>query len=196
MTGTKNTTTKAEEAKPVFVVKDIVQKKKTPQQKMERYFPVTKPKVGRVEKNFQGYPITECRYEEEVEKHVYRPSKYYKQLATKGKKGEEAPLCTQCFLRPCIVKGRWNEIMNFCEDVMVFENDDSDEMYFKMMNHAESIVLDVFGPRYWRNHPNPTCINELVGRYHDVKREMEEQEEQDPDEDLVAGAIDRFEEPE
>lgn len=86
--------------------------------------------------------------------------------------------------------------MEFCEDVMIFENDDSDEMYFKMMNHAESIVLDVFGPRYYRNHPSPTCINELVGRYHDVKREMEEEEEADPDEDLVAGAIDGAEEQE
>ncbi len=196
MTGTKTANSTNEEGKPVFVVKDIVRKKKNPQQKMERYFPVTKPKVPRVEKNFQGYPITECRYEEEVEKHVYRPCNYYKQLAAKGKKQEEAPLCTRCFLRPCIVKGRWNEIMEFCEDVMIFENDDSDEMYFKMMNHAESIVLDVFGPRYYRNHPSPTCINELVGRYHDVKREMEEEEEADPDEDLVAGAIDGAEEQE
>jgi hypothetical protein len=81
--------------------------------------------------------------------------------------------------------------MGFCEDTtMVFENDDSELMYFKMMNHAESIMVEVFGARYCRNNPTPACIQGVVGNYFETKAQMEEEEEEDPDEDLVAKSID------
>jgi hypothetical protein len=54
--------------KTPFVCKDIVKKKKNPQQRLERYFPVTKRRVTKVKKIFQGFPLTECIYEEEINK--------------------------------------------------------------------------------------------------------------------------------
>ena len=166
----------------MFVVKDIVLKKKNPQQKLKKYFPVTKAKKPRVEKNFQGFPMSECQWEESVQQFVYRPPSYCR----------EGELCPECLLRPCLVKGRWDDIMSFCEDTMIFEDDDSDAMYFKMINHAESILVEVFGARYTRNHPTPPCIFELVGKYHDAKKGMDNEatDEEFPDDELVAGAVD------
>ena len=46
----------------VFVVKDIVRKKKNPQQKMERYFRVTKPKGTMEEKNSQRFTCPMIMY--------------------------------------------------------------------------------------------------------------------------------------
>ena len=145
---------------------------------------VTKPKAEKVEKNFQGFPVTMCRYEEEVDKTVFCPPC---QPWREPKEG--AKLCHECFLRPCMVKAKWNDIMGFCEDTMVFENDDSDVMYEKMINYAESLKVDIFGARFSRNHPLPGCVYELVGNYFAVKAQMEEAEG-NPDDDLVAGSID------
>lgn len=176
------------EPKTNFVVKDILRKKKNPQQKLEKYFAVTKPKKARVETNFQGFPLCECRWEEEVEQFVYRPAAYYKK-DNSDEMGKEGDLCRECLLRPCVVKGRWDDIMSFCEDTMIFEDDDSDAMYFKMINHAECILVDIFGARHVRNHPTPPCIFDVVGNYHDTKKGMESSEE-DPDDELIAGSVD------
>lgn len=183
-----------------FVCRDIVRKKKNPQQKMERYFVVTKPKCQKVEKNFQGFPLSQCQYEEEVDEYVYCPPCYPSSVEEeetfvggrkkKKKKKQERRLCKECFLRPCIVKGKWNDIMGFCEDIMVFENDDSDGMYFKMINHVQSILVEVFGSRYARNHGVPACVNAIVGNYLTIKSEMEGEDGEDPDDELVGRSVD------
>lgn len=176
--------------KTEFVCKDIVTKKKNPQQMMERYFMVVKQKREIPKRNFQGFPLSQCVYEEEVMDMVYRPTGYPRRTERKKDSSTECTkLCHECLLRPCVVRGKWNEIMGFCEDTMVFENDDSESMYFKMMNHAESIMVEVFGARYCRNNPTPACIQGVVGNYFETKAQMEEEEE-DPDEDLVAESID------
>ena len=38
--------------------------------------------------------------------------------------------------------------MGFCEDIMEFENNDSKGMYSKLMNHAESIMVEIFRAKY------------------------------------------------
>ena len=182
-----------------FVLKDIiVRKKKNPQQKMERYFEVKKPKSKRLERNFQGFPVTECVYEEEVNKLVYKPPGYPSWDDTidgpgiRMKKVTEHKLCPECFLRPCLVKGKWDDIMGFCEDIMVFENDDSEGMYSKLTNHAESIMVEIFGAKYAAHTVAPGCVYELIGKYHNVKSGMEAEGSPDehPDDELVANAID------
>jgi hypothetical protein len=84
--------------------------------------------------------------------------------------------------------------MDFCEEVMIFENDDSKAMYFKMMKYADSILVEIFGAEYvTKQERAPGCLYELVGNYHRTKRGMEGEEElQDgnPDEDLVANSMD------
>jgi hypothetical protein len=116
--------------KTPFVCKDIVKKKKNPQQRLEMYFPVTKQRVMKGEKIFQGFPLTECIYEEEINKYVFKPRKYPAN-GTSSNSIQQHSLCHKCFLRPCFVKGKWDDLMGFCEDIMIFENDDSGEgMYF------------------------------------------------------------------
>lgn len=193
-TGETKTGATSVDEKSKFVIKDILIKKKNPQQKLEKYFKVTKPKKSQVERNFQGFPLSDCIWEEEVGQFVFRPASYYNKISCHNNGGdpsgdEEGALCRECLLRPCLVKGRWDDIMSFCEDTMIFEDDDSDAMYFKMMNHADSILVEVFGARHVRNHPTPLCVSALVGNYHDTKRGVEAAEE-DPDDELVSGAVD------
>lgn len=179
--------------KPPFVCKDIVRKKKNPQQKLKRYFIVTKPKV---EKNFQGFPLRECRYEEEVDKMVYCPPlrPWKKEESTPEKKKPQPQLCRECLLRPCMVKARWNDIMDFCEDTMVFANNDGDAMYDKVVNYAVSIQVEVFGARYARLNGLPACVYEIVGNYFGTKSAIENEEEEEEgferDNELVAGSVD------
>lgn len=185
--------TESEDAtkKTQFVSKDIVRKKKNPQQKLKRYFPVTKAKV---EKNFQGFPVAHCRYEEEVDKLVYCPPcrPWKREDFGEEQKKDERKLCHECLLRPCMVKAKWNELMDFCEDTMVFANDDSDAMYEKMINYAMNIQLDVFGSRYARSNPLPACVYDVVGNYFSVMDAMEKDQEEtlERDRELVAGSID------
>jgi hypothetical protein len=120
--------------------------------------------------------MSECVYEEELDKYVFKPADY-------PPAGENPPkehaLCHKCLLRPCLVKGKWDDIMGFCEDIMVFENDDSKGMYSKLMNHAAHTAA-------------PGCVYELIGKYHNVKSGMEAEGSPDehPDDELVANAID------
>ena len=187
------TKTGVEERKATtFVVKDIVKKKKNPQQKLEKYFPVTKARAARGERNFQGFPIEQCRFEEKVGKLVYCPP-CYNNLEEEKESSEERELCSDCLLRPCIVEGKGNELFTFCEDIMIFGQDDSEVMYTKMLKHADDLMGSVFGERYTRNHPaTPECILEVVMKYHTLKTGMEVEENQGelPDDELVANAVD------
>jgi hypothetical protein len=81
--------------------------------------------------------------------------------------------------------------MGFCKDIMIFENDDSEGMYFKMLNHAEAIQVEIFGARYARNSLLPECVNKIVGKYLSVRSGMEdEEEEENPDRELIANSLD------
>jgi hypothetical protein len=114
----------------------------------------------------------------------------------KKKKGieEEVSLCQECLLCPCIVEGKWIDLMDFCKDIMVFENDGSEAMCTKLMNHAESLMVGIFGAKYVANGVAPGCVHDLVRNYHSVKSGMElEGFDDDPDDDLVANATDRGE---
>ena len=75
---------------------------------------------------------------------------------------------------------------------MVFEDDDSKGMYSKLMNHAESIMVEIFGAKYAAHTAAPGCVYKLIGKYHNVKSGMEAEgsPHEDPDDELVANAID------
>jgi hypothetical protein len=82
--------------------------------------------------------------------------------------------------------------MGVCEDIMIFENDDSEGMYFKMLNHAEAIQVEIFGARYARNNLQLECVNEIVGNYLSVRSGIEDEgEEENPDRELIANSLDR-----
>ena len=56
-----------------FRIKAIPKKKTNPQRKIKQFFLVTKLIPKQAEKNFQGFPLAECVYEEEIDKTVYSP---------------------------------------------------------------------------------------------------------------------------
>jgi len=177
----------------VFVSKNIVQKKQqNPQRTLEKHFRVTKPKRKVVEKNFQGFPLSSCRFEEEVGKFVYCPPGYCVGMTVgaedAGKKAMAMELCHECYLKPCIVRGKWHDILGFCEEVMVFETDDSEVMHSKMLNRVDSLLVEIFGARHVRNHEPPSCV---LGLLHDcLGTKVEMEEEDDPDYELAAAAVD------
>jgi hypothetical protein len=77
---------------------------------------------------------------------------------------------------------------------MVFENDGSEAMYSNLMNHAESLMVGIFGAKYVANGVAPGCDYDLVRNYYSMKSGMElEGFDDDPDDDLVANATDRGE---
>lgn len=158
-------------------------KKNKPQKVMQQFFPVIKPKREIPAKNFQGFPMEECEFDAEIGKHIYCPPCY-------GNK--ELTLCPQCLLRPCIVSEKWDDIMSFCGDIMVFEDHATDAMYMKTLDHVESLLVEIFGMRYARRNPMPTCVWKLVDDYYEsvMKGRGESFKEQHPDDDLVEGALD------
>jgi hypothetical protein len=183
--------TSSDRVQPPFVIRNIITKKKDPQQKMEKYFPVAKAaKMARLEKNFQGFPLSECVYEAELRADVYCPP------CCRDENGERKwtsdSLCHHCLLRPCMVKMRWEDIMGYCEDCMVFENDNSDGIRFKITGHMESICAEIYGAEFASKYSIPSCALEVVSDYHRVKLGMDEAEEdeEDPDEELIGGAVD------
>ena len=196
--GKENAAAKKKDKEPLsfskaqFVSKNVAEKKKNPQQKMVKYFPITKPKRTTVEKNFQGFPLAECVHEEEIGKFVYCPP-CYRTITKENMPGprQEWRLCQDCLLRPCIVQGKWDEIMSICEDIAVHDDANSDSMFCAMLDQLQSILVVVFGQRYVQKHPTPTCVHGIVGRFLDLKCGMDEDgHTEQPDDDLVAGAID------
>lgn len=190
--GTDNNTNSKQKQR-VFVCRNIVRKKKDPQQTMKKYFAVTKPLTKRVEKNFQGLPMKDCKFEHSISDYAYCPPRYPpKPLG--GEDGDgEAEFCIDCLLRPCVVRGRWDDIMCFCEDSMIFEQvDDVDFLYGKLVRHMESILVELFGPRYTRNNPTPPCVYDALGKYLEARSLLDDEGSGDgnPDDELLAGATD------
>ena len=159
-------------------------KKSKPQKVMQEFFPVVKPKREIPVKNFQGFPMNQCEFDAKMGKHVYCPPSY-------GNK--EMPLCRHCLLRPCMVSEKWDDIMSFCGDIMVFEDHATDQMYCKAVDHLQALLVEIFGLRYSRRTPIPACAMKLVDDYYEcVLKDRGESidDYQHPDDDLVKGALD------
>ena len=197
--GKENGTVKKKDKEPLsfskaqFLSKKAAEKKKNPQEKMVQHFPtINKPNRITTEKNFQGFRLAECVHEEEIGEFVYRPP-CHRTMTKENMPGprQEWRLCQNCLLRPCIVQGKWDEIMSICEDVAVDQDMSNESMFDKMLDQVESILVMVFGQRYVNKTPTPMCVCGIISRFIDMKRGMEEDDETDqPDDDLVAGAID------
>ena len=169
-------------SKPKVAIK---KSQKKPQAVMEQFFRVVKPKRIIPPKNFQGFPLEECKFEEEIKEHVYCPPCWTEI------RDPEYNLCTECYLRPCLTVKKWDDIMMFCGDVMVFEDHAVDGMYFKTLDHVESLMVEIFGSRYARKTGTPLCAMKVVGDYYDsVMSDRSEKQEEHPDDSLVEGALD------
>lgn len=169
-------------------IKTYKMQKKNPQKKMKHFFKVTKPKTKKknLEKNVQGFLISDCRYDDFLGIHVFCPSTY---------DGDpDADICGSCLLRPCIASvgsPKRVEILSYCEEVR--QNDaektnflDKEFLHMKVMSHVESLFAEMYGARYVRNHCTPVCLVNLI-EAHWKQFELVESDS-DPDEDLILGS--------
>lgn len=166
----------------------ILAKKKSPQPTMDKYFPVLKPKKNPIVINFQGFPIKECRYESEVGLCVYQPPLYT--AKERGGREEEASFCRECMLRPCITVGRKSELSCLWEECIHPDTSDPMHTKWKMLTEAEKVVGSVFGESYVNKHSLPLCVKVAVNKCWATQHgEEEDDEEEDPDLDLVKNAL-------
>lgn len=169
---------------PVFVVKNIIQKKKNPQQKLERYFAVLKSKRAEVAplKNHQGFPTALCKHEEEIGKLVFCPPNY----GDKSKK-----LCRDCLLRPCVAMEKKTRILSFCEEMLLLENKPMEEIGEMLGVEAVSIMEEIFGSDCVHKVCLSTaCINNLAQSYLQARTGTSVVDEEGTDDDLIAQSLD------
>ena len=173
----------------------IVIKKHNSQKVMENFFPITKPKRVIPEKNFQGFPLSECRYVDELGEHVYCPPGYGTRAVTPP--DGAWTVCANCLLNPCMIVEKREDIMGFCADQLVFDDDSEaafEMVYYKGWHHVDALHVEIFGARYCRRREPPACALKVVNEYFDqVKKDRSmpvTTEEDDPDQELIAGAVD------
>lgn len=165
-------------------IKTYKKKKKNNQKKMKQFFQVTKPKAKKkdLEKNVQGFLISDCYFDEFMGIHVYSPRSYG---------GDpEADICGSCLLRPCIAAAASPKrvgILSHCEETRI--NDaaksnflDKEFLHMKAMHHVESLFAEMYGARYARNHCVPVCLVTLIQAY--WKQFEVAESDSDPDDEV------------
>ena len=150
-----------------FVVKDIVKKKQDPQQLLYNFFPVVKEGRSSEIKNFQGFPKDQCIYDTKIGKWVYDPPHY----EPESKNAFPRPrVCSDCYLRPCVVSGRWDAIVLYCKESEQ-EGYDIEEMEEIASDHLKEMMKGIFGERYTNLYSVPACACTAIKDYFDqVKR--------------------------
>ena len=74
---------------------------------------------------------------------------------------------------------------------MVLEDHAVDGMYFKMLDHVELLMVEIFRSRYAHKTSTPPCAMKVVGEYYDsVMSDRSENQEEHPNDSLVEGALD------
>ena len=115
---------------------------------------VKKQKNAYYQTNFQGFPIDECEYCEEVEDWVYCPPRY---------NGDpECALCKDCFLRPCIKWGKMEEFMLLSMERRHDYEGDRETIKHKILEGVEIIAKEVFGSNHIDSYGIPSCLIDLL----------------------------------
>jgi hypothetical protein len=174
-------------------------RKKNPQKKIKQFFKVTKRKVGHTEKNFQGFPMEECVFADDLGRFIWHPPVY----------GNTAPLkqdplrysmfarvtCKWCYLPPCICEEKNDEIWKFLDAIRETGLDDKADLVSIAESEAASLMVEVFGARYVRNNGIPPCIKEFIRQWSETDPdELLPPPGEDPDEELIANSIEGQEE--
>ena len=103
--------------------------------------------------NFQGFPIEECAYCEELDDWVFCPPYY--------DSDPECALCKDCFLRPCVKLGKMDEFMVLSAERSHDYNGDSDTIKYKILEGVEDIAKEVFGDEHVLDYGIPSCLIDL-----------------------------------
>ena len=130
------------------------------QTKITKFISVPKKPI---QKNFQGFSMKRCCYEEDINDFVMIPNNYG--TLYKNRMGRQAHFCSTCYLRPCISKEFQQQL--FSPAYTISDNGASiNEIEDMIMCKAEELMKSVFGPRYTKQNGIPHCVRwEMSDRF-------------------------------
>ena len=155
-------------------------RKKKKEKDLYSYFAVVEKNKKPIQKNFQGFPLQCCKYEEEIKEYVFCP------VGMAWDPNSE--LCRECCFRPCIPSQKWDDIASCCEEALSGpfdclseekknekkknQNSNSEsvqEMYVEALTFVEDRVLaPVFGRTYVDSNLPPSCVLGHVTEYYET----------------------------
>ena len=146
----------------------IVAKRDQDQREITHFFRVTKRVKAQPKKNFQGFPMDSCVYASEIDGYVMEPCKSVYSAIKKGP--TDWPLCDRCYLRPCYVTARREELMNsFGEAHMEISKPEElfvgDEHHLRLIEGVREDLKIIFGSRYVRDNfclLLPGCVEDVI----------------------------------
>jgi hypothetical protein len=163
---------KAQEKK--WELKPIPEKKeKKPQKMMEQYFPIVKAKAPQpppMEVNFQGFPLSQCRFAPDIGTFVYCPPAY-----GGGRRRRDRRVCPDCYLSPCIVEEKNEEIFQICMNMPVsnwHSQKEMDEGYETALDQVKLMLMEIFGRNYVSTISIPDCAEKMVMEEYKFGREL------------------------
>lgn len=122
-----------------------------------------------IQRNFQKYPISQCKYDPHLQKHVYVPSKWKKQV---GKtEFDYARCCSDCCLRPCVTECKKVSFIECMKESFVVE-----PQHVSRNGRVQAIMIfkELCGP-LWMDRMNiswsptiikvPACVIKAIPRF-------------------------------
>ena len=121
------------------------------QKKIKTYF--------RAKTNFQGFNLKHCKYNSEIEDHVYVPKTY---AAEEKEKGLMSTFCCSCLLGPCFALVRSNDITRLAYMLSVQHYQSNKEVMRNVEEEMRDEMVELFNKKYMKNMPTPKCIKDTI----------------------------------
>jgi hypothetical protein len=166
---------KKRSAEKKWELKPIPEKKvKKPQKMMDQYFPIVKAKPPPPEVNFQGFPIAACRFAPEIGTFVYCPPAYGNTVGGRCIKRERR-VCPDCYLSPCMVEERNDEIFEICMNIPTgnwHSQKERDVGFECALDQVKAMLIEIFGGKYVDSIGIPDCVNKMVTEEYNLGLEL------------------------
>ena len=140
-----------------------------------------------IQRNFQKYPISRCMYDPSLQKHVYLPSKWKKQVSKT--EFDYASCCPHCYLRPCVTECKKVSFIECMKESFVVE-----PQHVSRNARVQAIMIfKEFCGELWMDRMKfswsptiievPACVNKAIPRFTEQARaELDDKEEEDEEE--------------
>ena len=176
-------------------------RKERSQTKINMYFPkrqkgepvskLTATKLD-VKVNKQGYKLSRCVFEPDVNQHMYYPLDFLKDVRQMKKErpdlveGKSECFCPKCNLQPCALFVKELELLSYTEHHKYFKNHDNRAAYWRGVDYVFSYMCDLFGLEYAVDNYHLPCVHKLLmKRYpHDMNEDITDSELEVTDSEL------------
>ena len=129
-------------------------------------------KFYKKEKNWQGKPMKNCKYEHSVKSYVFRPPKYEKKSDAEYL-GYKKDFCDKCLLKPCMTAEFHSEIFDFGHDKEHNEHSPMDEVQASVEAFGMTCLHPHLGKRYVAKMSVPKCLAEFVRCWYPVEKDTD-----------------------